>query len=280
MDFGLGEVILVLPVQAQGPGLVSEVVADKIEVTSINQSGVSSVQKVTDVATEIGHPVMVELHVDAIVARIPVMRVLFIDVQSLLGRFQVQELADHGEIVAKWRVLTFLADIVGVQSCGLVGTSQSKVACNKGSLASKIRNWAVTTVAFMNQSGALWNCGLHGFVNRLRHNRNVMRVVVDHLWIPLVLLFGVGESISNGETGIAEFNCSLSLLLIALPDTVSNSWYIMATIRFSNNVEGTLRILRMGLEESLQKVVGIFGNHLFSSIAFGSVRISNTSGLV
>ena len=67
----------------------------------------------------------------------------------------------------------------------------------------------------------------------------------------LVLLFWIGQSISNAHTTQVEWNGTLFQFLIAPPDAMSNGGSVMSAVGFSDNVEWILRVLWKFLHEGL-----------------------------
>lgn len=199
MRLGRIKLILVSPFQSQGPRSVAQIVADKVNIAGVDQGGITSVQQLGNVMAKVLHPICVELHIDSVIAGLPVVRVSLVNAQSFLGRFQVQKVSDKRKVVAKRGVLALFTNIVRVKSSGLVWRRQAHVAQYKGRLTGKVIERTISSVALMDECGALWHYRLHGFIRRFVDDLDVMRIVPDHLGIPLVLLLWVGEPVSNGQ---------------------------------------------------------------------------------
>jgi hypothetical protein len=100
---------LTVPLQPERPCAVTEVVADEINVTSVNQGRNARVQEIRNVRRKRLHPVGAERTVDSKIALRPRVRMLFIDTQRFLGRLGVEKLFNVAKVVAERRVFTLFA---------------------------------------------------------------------------------------------------------------------------------------------------------------------------
>ena len=132
-----------------------------------------------------------ELHIDSIIATVPSVGVFGIDTEGHFGRMQIEELLYVRKVVAKGRLGTLDTNIVGVQTSGLVGRRQRRVAQNKGRLAGKVINGTIALVALMDQRGTTRDSFLHGIVDGIVENLDSMRVVCAHFRVPFVLFLGI-----------------------------------------------------------------------------------------
>mmetsp|Transcript_10718 Transcript_10718/g.18884 ORF Transcript_10718/g.18884 Transcript_10718/m.18884 type:complete len:249 (-) Transcript_10718:84-830(-) len=226
------------------------------------------------------HPIFMEFHVDSVVAGIPVVHMRFIHAQSLFGRFQIQKVGNVGEVVTEGRFLALFTNVVGVQTCRLIGRCQCQVANDKGSLTGKAVNGAVPLVALVNQGHALGHGRLHGFIDAFVYHLDSMRIVPYHFGVPLVLLFGVRQPVTDGESSQVEIDALVAGRLVALPNTVGDRRHVMSSVRFSNNIERRLGIFGVVLEEGLEKEVGVFRDHGLSRVVLVTVTKSNSRRLI
>jgi hypothetical protein len=167
--FGTIKGFLTVPLQLERPRLVTEVVADEINITSVHQGRNTRVQEIRNIRRKILHPVGAERSVNSEVALGPRMRMLFVHTQGLFGRLEVEKLLNVAKVVAQRRVLALFANIVRVQTRHLVWTGEAHVANQKGRLASKIIEKGVTLVALGNERSTGINSRLHGVVGSLVH---------------------------------------------------------------------------------------------------------------
>mmetsp|Transcript_11209 Transcript_11209/g.23224 ORF Transcript_11209/g.23224 Transcript_11209/m.23224 type:complete len:442 (+) Transcript_11209:80-1405(+) len=280
MTNSLVEFVRVIPDQFLGPSLVAQIVANEIHVARVDQGGESCIQQIRHKMSKVFHPIDVKFHVDAKVAGLPRMRVIFVDAQRLLGRFQVEPFLDIAKIITQGSNLALLANIIGIQTCGLVGRGQGHVAGDKGCLTGKAVNGAVAGIALMNQFGTGGDSRFHGVVHALIDDLDAMTIVPDHFGIPWILMFGSCEPIANGQSGKIQFDAIVAQLVVSLPDTVRNGRNVVSPIGFTNNVQRILCVLGMGLEKSLEKVVGVFAHHFFAAVVLVSVRKADSRRLV
>lgn len=152
------------------------------------------------------------------------MRMLFIDVESLFGRFRVEELSNKRKIITEWRVLTLFADIIWVQAGRLVRAGQAQIANYECSLARELVQGGISLITLVDQSSALWDYGKHAFIYLLVNYLDFVAIVVNHFWVPLVLLFRICESVPDGKTSIVELDGIVGRMLVALPDAMRDRW--------------------------------------------------------
>ena len=119
-------------------------------------------------------------------------------------------------------MFTLLANIIGVQASGLVGRGESHVTQNKGGLTGKCINGRVSSIALVDQLGACGNGGQHCIVLVLGDNLEVVAVVPNHFWVPLVLLLRIGQSIADCQTGKVQVDRVFSRVLVSIVYTVRN----------------------------------------------------------
>lgn len=219
------ESILSTPGQFEGPSLVSQIIANKVNVSGIDQDrNIGLVQQILDKGREVMHPIVVELAVDSEVARFPTMNVVGVDAQGFHSRVLIEPGLNGRKVVTERRLFALLTNIVRIQSGHLVGTGQSNVADNKSRLAGEIINGRITSVALMNELLAFRNNSLHGLVGRFVDDLDVVRVVVDHFRVVGILSFGVSKSISNTESAERQVDGGSVLgdRLVSTPDAMSN----------------------------------------------------------
>ena len=59
-----------------------------------------------------------------------------------------------------------------------------------------------------------------------------------------------------------------------------NGGHVMTGIGFADNIQRRRLVLRIGLQQGLQKVIDIFGNHGFVGIGFGAIRKAHAGRLI
>lgn len=181
MIFGSREFIGPLPLQCFGPSLVTQIVADKINVSSINQRRNVIVEQISHVTTKVFHPINVEFHIDTKVARSPRMRVLLVHMKGLFGLFVVEKGLNVRKVVTEGWDLAFFANVVRIQPGHLVRRRKARVAEQKGSLTGKIRNDRITAIALVDQLGTTWYDSFHGRNSAIIKERDSMTVAGCHI---------------------------------------------------------------------------------------------------
>lgn len=227
------ESILARPGQFLGPGLISQIIANKIDISGIDQNrNARLVQQVQNKGRKVLHPIGMEFTINTKVTRFPTMDVVGIDAEGRHGIGFVEPRLHRRKVVTEGWLFTLFANIVRVQSRHLVGRSQSHIANNKGRLTGKTIQGTVPRVALMNQFGTLGHNSLHAFVRIFIDDLDVVAVVVHHFRVPGVLRFGIGESIANTQASQRQFDFVIrsSCLdsLVSLPDAVSNGGSVMS----------------------------------------------------
>lgn len=128
MLFGRHEFLRPLPRQGQRPRAIANVVADKVDISSVNQGRDAIIEQIGHVSTKVFHPVGMEFHVDSEVASRPRMRMLLVHIQFLHSGFEIQPRLDMREVITQRTVLALNANIIGVQTGHLIGTRQARIA--------------------------------------------------------------------------------------------------------------------------------------------------------
>lgn len=139
--------VLAGPLELISPSLVSEPVADKVLVSSVNESGDTLLKQSRNSSVVGLHPVAgkLEVSVDVKVAAL-VLVDLSTDSSHNLGLVEV--LVNVLEILVAQRSarVTLLSDIVDVETSGLVGTQHGVVAVRSGRKTSPDRLRVVTSI--------------------------------------------------------------------------------------------------------------------------------------
>mmetsp|Transcript_10743 Transcript_10743/g.25353 ORF Transcript_10743/g.25353 Transcript_10743/m.25353 type:complete len:397 (-) Transcript_10743:428-1618(-) len=279
MIFHLVEFLCVVPVQLQCPGPISKVVADEINISGVNEGRDTTVEHVCDVRAKVVHPIAVELHVDAHVARFPPAG-LVADVKGLARRVEVHERVDVAKVVAEGRSFALLANVVRVEAGHLVRGRFGGVAHDEGALARKGVDDTIALVAFVDELLAGGDGRGHRVVRILGDGLDPVRILVGHLGIPLVLLGRIGKTIADGNTTEIDFDETIGNILVLLEHLVGDRWSIVATIGFAHNEQRIRGIFGMLLVEGLEEVVRIFRHHLFVLVRGFAVRVSDARRLV
>mmetsp|Transcript_11695 Transcript_11695/g.17531 ORF Transcript_11695/g.17531 Transcript_11695/m.17531 type:complete len:207 (-) Transcript_11695:800-1420(-) len=199
MILGSIEFIRVNPIQVQSPCPISKVVANVVNITSVNEGMDSTIQQISNIGTEILHPVSVEFHVDSHVTGSPVVR-FFRNVKSFFCLGVIEPGFNIGEVIAHRNLLTLFAHIVWVHSSHLIGSCLSSVAQNEGSLTSKLVDERIACITLFNEGDTLWNIILHSLVDFIRNSLDPVRIVNSHFRVPLVLFTRVCETVTDCET--------------------------------------------------------------------------------
>mmetsp|Transcript_24233 Transcript_24233/g.40143 ORF Transcript_24233/g.40143 Transcript_24233/m.40143 type:complete len:263 (-) Transcript_24233:820-1608(-) len=242
---GRSKVLPALPFQLIRPGLVAQIIANKVHVTGINEIGNATIGKVGNVMGKILHPIGMKLHVNAHVARFPLVRFLG-DAQSCAGIFGIHKVSNARKVVTEGWDFALFANIVGVETRGLVGRGEAHVADQECRLTGKGIEGRIASVALMNQGSTLGNDGLHGVIFCLTNDLDAMRIVIGHVGVVLILHLWIGQSIPNRHTGqIQDDRIVTGQSLIVLKDTMRNRWCIMPTVGFTDNEQWILGIFRM-----------------------------------
>mmetsp|Transcript_8261 Transcript_8261/g.22914 ORF Transcript_8261/g.22914 Transcript_8261/m.22914 type:complete len:264 (+) Transcript_8261:805-1596(+) len=107
-----------------------------------------------------------------------------------------------------------------------------------------------------------------------------MTIVVAHFRVPLILLFRVGEAISDAQAGKIESDSIGRRRVVALINSMRNCRHIMSSVAFSHNVERRRSVVRVSLKKGLKEEVSIFCHHGFVAIIFFAIREADTSRLI
>ena len=151
------------------------------------------------------------------------MRMLLVDVQCLLGSIAVQEVRDMREVVTEGTHVAFLANIVRIETCHLIRTRQGRVTDQKCCLTRKRIDDGVPFVALLNQRHTSRNSCFHSFIGVFVDNSDTVRIIVYHIRISRILLFGRRQSISNGQACIGQLNSTVPAFFIAPNDAMRNA---------------------------------------------------------
>ena len=231
-----------------------------------------------------------EFHVDSKIARFPAVGMLWIDAQSLFGTGQIEPVFNIGIVITQWWFGTLNANVVRIQARRLVGTRQAGIAHQERRLTGKFIQDGIAGIAFLNHAGTMRHDRFHGLVRGLVKNLNPMRIVHTHFGIIGILHLGIGQAIANGQASQVQVQQGRRIVvlcvvvlgksLIALVNAMRNGRHVMTGIRFADNIQRRRLVLRIGLQQGLQKVVHIFGNHLFIGIRFGAIRKAHARWLI
>mmetsp|Transcript_15839 Transcript_15839/g.34218 ORF Transcript_15839/g.34218 Transcript_15839/m.34218 type:complete len:237 (+) Transcript_15839:141-851(+) len=195
MLFGSLKLSTVIPIKIESPSLVSKVVANKVHIASVDERGDTSIEKIGNVGCKVLHPVGVETHVDHHVACLP-RWVVRIDMKSLLGSIRVHKRFHVRKVVAERIVPTGLTNIIRIETCGSVRSSQSSITVKERSLASKAAQHSISTVALGNSLRAHGLGALHCIVGAFVDHLDSVGVFEGHLGVVFVLFFGIGETVT------------------------------------------------------------------------------------
>lgn len=191
---GLGEVLLARPLKSIGPSLVTEPVADKVGVTSIDENG--------NLLQKLGHKLVIGLH------PVTLHQEVTVDVKVaavVSANFNAKSLHDFGLVeplgnVTKSRVaevaaiLTVAADIVDIATSALVWAHDGIVAVKTGRHAAP---YALAVIAALNERLATGQSTVHGTASGFVNNSGITTLAAGHGTVVLVLGKGISQAVAN-----------------------------------------------------------------------------------
>mmetsp|Transcript_16576 Transcript_16576/g.36638 ORF Transcript_16576/g.36638 Transcript_16576/m.36638 type:complete len:388 (+) Transcript_16576:166-1329(+) len=276
------------PVQLHGPGLVPQPVADVVHVTRIDQHVNAVGQQIWQELLVLDKPIPCSHKgkVHSIVAGAP----FLVHAQLALHVGLVEVCANHVEVVAKTAIFAHAAHVIGILASELIGHDGHQVASIIGRKACRCVHHTTrggvgidTSVARNDAQLTGWHQPFHDVVVALADHicRSMttlfLSTKVGHLWIPLVLLQGVCESIANGQAfqrDLLPLTC-----LVAAPNAVADGGHIVSCIGFSKDVEvGALVLLELS-KELLQEHKHVVG-HALLVVGADARREAHAGGLI
>mmetsp|Transcript_78413 Transcript_78413/g.123580 ORF Transcript_78413/g.123580 Transcript_78413/m.123580 type:complete len:308 (-) Transcript_78413:492-1415(-) len=259
------------PVQLHGPGLVPQPIADVVHVTRIDQHVNAVRQQIWQELLVLDKPIPCsdEGKVHGIVAGAP----FLVHAQLALNVRLIEVCADHVEVVAKTAIFAHAAHVIGILASELIGHDGHEVAsiisCKACSGVHHTTRGGVrvdTSVARNDAQLTGWHQTFHDVVVALAdHIGRSMTTLflsteVGHLWIPLVLLQGVCESVANRQA--LQWDLLPLTCLVAAPNAVADCGHIVSCIGFSKDVEVGALVLRELSKELLQEHKHVVGHTL------------------
>lgn len=193
LALSLGEALVARPLKFVGPGLVSEPVADKVSVTSIDQDR-DLIQDLGN-KSEVGlHPVTLQQEV-AVDIKVAAIVAVHLGTKSLHDLGLVQPLGNILELViAKVAALAVSANIVRVAATALVRSNHSIIAVNA---CGNTGPDALGVVARLDQGLAAGKSVVEALALALVKNSRVAALTASHGAVVLVLSIAVGQAIAN-----------------------------------------------------------------------------------
>lgn len=262
---------LARPFERLGPGLVSEPVADEIGVTSVDED--RDLLKDAGDKTVVGlHPVTMEEEV-AVDVKVAGVIAFNFGTDSVADFRLVQVFRDvaHALVAKVALVLTLTANIVHVLSGLLVRSEESIVTVDRG------RNTDPCTfaaVARLNHGLAATKGVVHGPAGALIQHSRVTTITTGHGAVVFILSETISQPVSN------QNRLQVNVTLLVSKNLRSENGNVVASIRFSSNMEVLLRILRELLEEESKQGINVLASSNRVADSIVAVRVANVDRLV
>lgn len=259
------------PFQGLGPGLVSEPVADEVGVTSVDED--RDLLKDAGDKTVVGlHPVTVEEEVAVDVKVAGVIPINF-SPDGVADFVFVQVFRDvaHALVAKVALVLALAANIVHVLSGLLVRSKESIVTVDRRRDTDPC---ALAAVARFNHGLAAAKGVVHGAAGALVQHSRVTTITTGHGAVVFILGETISQSVPN------QNRLQVDVTLLVSKNLRSENRDVVASIRFSSNMEVLLRILRELLEEESKQGVNVLAssNRVANSVV--AVGVANVDRLV
>ena len=205
LDLGFVISGLARPLQSLGPTLVSEPVADKVSIASVNQD-LEILEKSGNEAVVRLHPVTLEqeVSVDIEIARIIAAD---FDAELFLDILPVEVCADPVEFrIAQAAILALLADIIDVLAGSLKWADHGVVAVDA---CRNTRPYALAVVAILNKALAAGKGVVHRLTFTFIENSGVSAITASHGPIVFVLSQTISKTIADKD----GFQVDISVLV-------------------------------------------------------------------
>lgn len=259
------------PFEGVSPGLVSEPVADEVGVTSVDED--RDLFKDARDKTVVGlHPVTMEEEVPVDVKVAGVIAINFgTDSVADFVLVQVFRYVAHALVAKVALVLTLAANIVHVLSGLLVRSKESIVTIDGGRDTDPC---TFAAVARLNHGLAAAKGVIHGPTSALIQHSRVTTITTGHGAVVFILSERISQPVAN------QNRLQVDVTLLMSKNFRSENRNVVASIRFSSNMEVLLRILRELLEEESEQGVNILAssNRVANSVV--AVRVANVDRLV
>lgn len=246
---GLKQVVLGV-VQGIRPGVVTQPVANNVLVTLVQQDRNVLVQQLGHVLLEWSHFVTVENEVseDSVVTA---GENISLGSNGLLDKLEVQVLVNVVLLdITIAAVRAVLADVVWVQAGLAVRAKKSLFTVQVGWNTSQ---GVLSGVACLGQNSAKWVVPVHLLTLFGGQNWLVATLTAHHGSVVLKLDQGIGDTVTNQNRG--QFERTVGVV----DNLRSECGDVVASVRFTSNVELVLDELRELLEEELQEDEHILG---------------------
>lgn len=259
------------PFQGLSPGLVPEPVADEVGVTSVDED--RDLLKDAGDKTVVGlHPVTVEEEVAVDVKVAGVIPINF-SPDGVADFVLVQVFRDvaHALVAKVALVLALAANIVHVLSGLLVRSKESIVTVNRRRDTDPC---ALAAVARLNHGLAAAKGVVHGAARALVQHSRITTITTGHGAVVFILSETISQSVPN------QNRLQVDVTLLVSKNLRSENRDVVASIRFSSNMEVLLRILRELLEEESKQGVNVLAssNRVANSVV--AVGVANVDRLV
>lgn len=174
-------------------------------------------------------------------------------------------------LVAQVAALALLANIVDVLASALVRTNHGVVTVDGGRDA---RPDTLAVVAVLDQALATREGVVHGLALALIKNSGPATVTTGHRAVVLVLSQTISKTVTDHD------RLEVDVALLVGENLGSKDRNVVASVRFTSNVECLAGILWELLEEQSQEGVNVLASS--DSVADGAarVRVTNVDGLV
>ena len=247
----LGKVLVARPLELVGPSLVSEPVADEVNITSVDKN--------RDLLQDLGDKLVVGLHPitgkHEVAVNVEVATVIAVDLgtDGLADLLLVKELGDpaHGRVAQVGGILARSTNVVDVATGALVGTHHGVVAVDGGRDA---RPGTAGVVAALNQGLTTGQSAVHTLALALAQDRLVATFAASHGAVVSVLGVRVGQTVTN------EHTLEVDVALLVRQNLGSEDRNIVTSVGFTSNVEVLLRVLGKLVEEEGEKGVDVLAS--------------------
>lgn len=263
---------LTRPLHIVCPGATTEVVADKVLSSRVDQNGDTGSENGGNIDSKVGDPVTEEFGVDNSIALGPPS--LGVDVQGSLDGGLSKELVDRGEIVAERGNLTGDADVIHID-----GTTDLRLRSHENALHTNIadveRDGPDTRGDRRAASGedSLVVSNSKGVVEQF--------VLIEELSVGTILARGINETVTDSDA--LEVDLQTLVGLVVQNNGLRDGGYVVACVRFTENVEGKRAVLGMTLEKGLQELPHVLRDLILAGHIVGQmvgVGEAGSDGLV
>merc|ERR1719469_630748 len=92
--------------------------------------------------------------------------------------------------------------------------------------------------------------------------RGVATALAHHVWVPLVLLRNVRETVANAHALELDLDVPMCEFLVALEDAMRHGWDEVPRVALASDEE-LFVVLRHSLEQRLKELIHVLGDAIF-----------------